>query len=178
MSQIIKHSLEALIHDLKKDPSKSAANFEATTRLAENFKVNGASRQFKFDFDEPEAIGGDDSAPNPVEYVLATLGECQAITYKIIASLKGIEIDTLTIKTKGNLDFQGFLGIDNNVRPGFLNVEYETTIGSDESFDKLVRLSQQVESLCPVLDVISNPVEVQSKVLLRNSEGTQALISN
>ncbi len=173
MSQKIKQSLEALVKNLKQGNSTGEANFEATTVLADKVKVHAFSRQFKYDFDEPKAIGGEDSAPNPVEYVLATLGECQAITYKVLASLKGIELDGVEIKTKGNIDFRGFLGIDSNVRPGFLDIAYETTVTSEEEFDKIVRLSKQVESLCPVIDTLANPVEVSSKVFIKNSEGVQ-----
>ena len=171
MSKTIKHALESLIQEIKQDSNKAEANFEATTILKDKVKVAGSSRQFTYHFDEPQAIGGDDSAPNPVEYVLATLGECQTITYKAIATLKGIELDQVKIKTKGNIDFHGFLGLDSNVRPGFQDIEFETTLTSNEDFDKLLRLSKQVESLCPVLDIISNPVEVTNAIKIRNSQG-------
>lgn len=174
MSEIVKQSFEDLIEGIKKNPRKATANFEASAVLGEKVKVKGTTRQFEFGFDEPEPIGGDDSAPNPIEYVLATLGKCQAITYKALASLKGIQLDSVTIKTKGDLDLQGFLGIDNKVRPGFQNVEFDTVIESSEDYDKLQRLSKQVESLCPVLDIISNPVEVEGKLVIKNKQGIVA----
>ncbi len=174
MSVIVKQSFEDLIKDIKKDPDKAIANFEATAVLGEKVNVKASTRQFEFEFDEPHSIGGDDSAPNPIEYVLATLGKCQAITYKALASLKGIQLDSVTIKTKGDLDLQGFLGLDNKIRPGFQNVEFDTVIESSEDYDKLLRLSKQVEALCPVLDIISNPVEVVGKLIIKNKQGIVA----
>lgn len=174
MSVIVKQSFKDLIKDIKKDPNKAIANFEATVVLGEKVNVKSTTRQFKFEFDEPPSIGGDDSAPNPIEYVLATLGKCQAITYKAVASLKGIHLNSVTIKTKGDLDLQGFLGLNENIRPGFQNVEYDTVLESNEDYEKLLRLSKQVESLCPVLDIISNPVEVVGKLTIKNKQGIVA----
>ncbi|GGW49660.1 OsmC family protein [Arenibacter certesii] len=168
MSEIVKQSFEDLIQDINKNPEKATANFEATALLKEKLTVKGNTRQFNFEFDEPEILGGEDAAPNPVEYVLATLGECQAITYKALASLKGIQLDKVTITTKGDLDLQGFLGLNSTVRPGFQNVAFETHIETNADPDTILRLSKQVESLCPVLDIISNPVEVKSTLTIKN----------
>src|SRR6516162_1826890 len=43
----------------------------------------------KFTVDEPEALGGSNVAANPVEYALAALGSCQAITYRVWAAQLG-----------------------------------------------------------------------------------------
>ena len=45
--------------------------------------------------DEPAALGGTDSAPNPVEQLLAAFGNCLAVGYAANASVAGIEIREL-----------------------------------------------------------------------------------
>lgn len=170
MSTIVKTALEQTIQGLKSNPAHSNAVFEAKAVLGENVSVTVGVRQFKVKFDEPQALGGADQDPNPVEYVLASLGACQAIVYRALASLKGIKLDDVIVNTKGHLDLNGFLGLDKNARPGFSKVEFETTIVSDESTETIEKLATQVEALCPVLDIIANPVEVSGKVVIKKND--------
>lgn len=170
MSEIVKNALGKTIQGLKENPESAKAVFEAHAVLGENVKVHAGARTFTFSVDEPPALGGDDSAPNPVEYVLASLGACQAIVYRALASLKGIDLQSVTVNTKGHLDLNGFLGLDSTARPGFSKVEFETTIISNESEETIKRLASQVESLCPVLDIIANPVEVHGKLIILKEE--------
>jgi hypothetical protein len=48
-----------------------------------------------FTVDEPARLGGGGTAPNPVQYALASLGSCQAITYRFWAEHLGIPLDKL-----------------------------------------------------------------------------------
>lgn len=164
MSQSVKQSLESLIQNVKDNPSNAHTTFEATSVLQEGVRVKNSVRGFEFDIDEPASLGGGNTAANPVEVLLASLGACQAITYRAVASLTGIQLDNVTIKVKGQLDLRGFLGLDENVRPGYENIEFNTVIESDESEEKLNTLIAQVEKLCPVLDIISKPVPVKGNV--------------
>lgn len=170
MSQVVKQSFESLIQQVKKNPNNAEGSFETTSVLGKQLGVQVSSRQFKFHFDEPEVLGGSDQAPNPVEYVLGALGACQAIVYRALSSLKGIDLESVTVKTRGDLDFKGFLGLDPQVRPGFKRVEFETIIVSDEQPEKLYGLSREVEALCPVLDIISNPLDVRGKVTIKTKK--------
>lgn len=170
MANSIKQTLESLIADIKTDTDKATANFEATSVLKNDLRVEVSSRHFEFAFDEPHDLGGSDSAPNPVEYLLAALGACQAITYKAVASLKGIQLDKVNIKTTGDLDLQGFLGVNKEVRPGLQRVSFETSLYSEEDPEKLKRLAKQVESLCPVLDILANPVPVEGKLTVQKPQ--------
>lgn len=167
MSEFVKQSLGNLIQELKNDPAKAQVSFEATSVLEEGVRVKSTVRQFEFKFDEPEILGGKDEAPNPVEYVLASLGACQAIVYRALASLKGIQLDSVTVKTKGDLDLQGFLGLDSNIRPGYEKIVFETIIASNEPVEKLERLAQQVDAICPVLDIVSKPIPVEGKLTIQ-----------
>lgn len=170
MSEFVKQSLSNLIQELKADADKAQVSFEATSVLQEGVRVRSTVRQFEFDYDEPALLGGEDTAPNPVEYVLASLGACQAIVYRALASLKGIQLDSVTVKTKGDLNLHGFLGLDSNVRPGYEKVTFETIIVSDESTEKLERLAQQVDSICPVYDILTNPLQVVGKLTIQRKE--------
>lgn len=178
MSTIVKSALEQTIQDLKKNPSHSKAVFEARAVLGENVSVTVGVREFEFKFDEPQILGGADQDANPVEYVLGSLGACQAIVYRALASLKGIQLHNVTVNAKGHLDLNGFLGLDRDARPGFSKVEFETTIVSDEPVETIEKLAAQVESLCPVLDIIANPVVVSGNLIIKNKKNASTLVGS
>ncbi len=71
-----------------------------------------------FTVDEPVSFGGGDAGPGPVEYALAALGSCQAITYQFWAAHLGVVVDTIHIVVEGDLDLRGFFGVREGVRPG------------------------------------------------------------
>jgi uncharacterized OsmC-like protein len=47
--------------------------------------------------DEPAGLGGADTAPNPVEQLLAALGNCLAVGYAANASVAGSRLDELAV---------------------------------------------------------------------------------
>ena len=106
------------------------------------------------------ALGGADAAANPVQYALASLGSCQAITYRFWAAQLGVELDTLSVRVEGDLDLRGFFGVDDEVRPGFTAVRVEVTLAGPESEQRYAELAKAVDEHCPVLDLFKNPVPV------------------
>ena len=114
----------------------------------------------RFIVDEPEVLGGGNAAPNPVEYALAALGSCQAITYQFWAAKLGIALDSVHVEVEGDLDVRGFFGIDDSVRPGFGAVRLHVQLGGPESPARYEELAEAVDAHCPVLDLFSNVTPV------------------
>ena len=146
---------------LRDQPEAAAISFEAESRLVEGFRSTVQTRQFSFNADEPEALGGEDTAPNPVEYLLAALSTCQEITYRLYADALGIPVDGISVKLKGDLDLRGFLDVDDAVRPGYLGINGTVTLDSPASDEDLARLKAAVDQHCPVLDSLRNPTPVE-----------------
>src|ERR1700683_72691 len=103
--------LDTLIADTRKaiteDPSRAQAAFTTESTLVGVTEVDIRTGAHTFKVDEPEALGGTDVAANPVQYALASLGSCQAITYRIWAEQLGIEVDTVSVRVEGDLDLRG-----------------------------------------------------------------------
>ena len=116
-------SLTTLIADTRKAVADDVANagvvFAAQGTLVGVTEVDVRTGAHTFKVDEPPALGGADVAANPVQYALASLGSCQAITYRFLAEQLGIAFDSLTVRVEGDLDIRGFFGFDDDVRPGF-----------------------------------------------------------
>src|ERR1700743_196869 len=107
-------SLVALIDDTSKaianDPANGQVEFTALGTLVGGTEVDIRTGAHTFRVDEPPALGGADAAANPVQYALASLGSCQAITYRFWAEQLGIAFDSLTGRVEGGLDIPGFFG--------------------------------------------------------------------
>src|SRR5512136_2351234 len=112
MSETIKASVEHLIETVKKNPKLANSVFRASAYSDQaDFTVRSEVRGFTVPIDEPRELGGNDTAPNPVELLLAALGGCQEIVYRAFAAVLGIEIDRIEVHAKGILDLHGFLGL-------------------------------------------------------------------
>jgi OsmC-like protein len=75
--------------------------------------------------DQPPALGGKDAGPKPVEFALAALGSCQAMTYRFWSEKLGIRFDDIRVDVEGDLDVQGILGLRDGVRPRLRRRERE-----------------------------------------------------
>ncbi|MBX3007868.1 MAG: OsmC family protein [Melioribacteraceae bacterium] len=171
MSQVeLKNKLGSAVEAIQSGSKNSVATFSADTHLVKGVLTNARIRNFSFNIDEPHELGGSDSAPNPVEYVLASLGACQEILYSAYASFLGIELENVQVKVKGTLDLKGLFGLDKTIRPGFQKVEYETIITSSTDENKLFELAAIVENHCPVLDIIANKTEVSGQLKIVNKQ--------
>ena len=157
-------SLVALIDDTSKaianDPANGQVEFTALGTLVGVTEVDVTTGAHTFKGDEPPALGGADAAANPVQYALASLGSCQAITYRFWAEHLGVELDSLSVRVEGDLDLRGFFGVDDSVRPGFTAVRVEVSVTGPESAERYAELAAAVDQHCPVLDLFQNPVPV------------------
>jgi uncharacterized OsmC-like protein len=143
------------------EPAAAQAAFEAQSRQGEGLHSTVAIRQFSVGVDEPTSLGGADAAPNPVEYVLAALGSCQEITYRLYADALGIPLNGVSVRLTGAIDLRGFFNVDQSVRPGYQSIEAEVLLESPASEQELLRLKEIVDRHCPVLDILSNPTPVR-----------------
>ena len=146
------------------DPAAAQALFSTHGTLTGITEVDVRTGSHTFTVDAPPALGGGGTAPNPVEYALASLGSCQAITYRFWAEHLGVSLDTLTVRVEGDLDIRGFFGFDDNVRPGFTAVRVAVSVTGPETAHRDQELATAVDEHCPVLDLFRNPVPVDRTI--------------
>jgi uncharacterized OsmC-like protein len=90
----------------------------------------GRTQAFELDNDEPPIIAGQDTAPNPAEYILHALAGCLTTTMVYHASVRGIDIEHCESHLEGDIDVRGLLGMDENVRKGFNQVRVTMKVKS------------------------------------------------
>src|SRR5262245_16299861 len=76
------------------------------------------TRKFVLMIEEPEVMGGVDSAPAPAETVMAALAGCLTNGIATNAALFDVPLDRIDIEMEADIDFRGVLGHDKSVRNG------------------------------------------------------------
>lgn len=135
--------------------------FKATAKkLPEGLQVETTVRNFKILLDEPEDLGGTNKGLNPVEAVLSALGACQTICAYAFAGAMHIDLKDFYVELEGDLDPDGFMGLNKEVRNGFSEVRFTMHMTTDASQKKAEKLADFIESRCPVGDCLENPVKL------------------
>lgn len=78
----------------------------------------------------------------------------------------GIELDSVTVDVKGQLDIRGLFGVDPSIPPGFQDISFETRISSRADAATIQELSRVVEARCPTLDTLTRQVPVSGRLFL------------
>ena len=115
---------------------------------------------FTLEGDEPPVLLGDNRAPNAVEAVLHALASCLAVGFAYNAAAQGIRVDSLDFDLEGDLDLHGFLGLSQEVRPGYEGIRVRYRVNADAPREKIEELFAHVQRTSPVLDIVRNPVPV------------------
>ncbi|MER2269152.1 OsmC family protein [Methylobacterium oxalidis] len=113
--------------------------------------------------DEPPALLGDDTAPNPTEALLAALGTCVAVGLQANAVARGWTVRSIEIESEGDINITSVWGTgDLSEKPvGLTAVRLKAHLdiegASPAELDELVAHAAQWS---PVLNTVRNPVPV------------------
>ena len=118
---------------------------------------------FVLDADEPPLLLGENQGPNAGEYLLQALAACLTGTIVYHAAARGIALQGLECTIEGDADLQGFLGLDETVRPGFQQIRVAFKAEGDFDDEQLAELAR-LANYSPVRDTVSNPVPVAIEV--------------
>jgi len=114
--------------------------------------------------DEPEILGGTDTAANPVEQVLGALGSCLAIGYTAGATARGITIEELRIDLTGTIDLPVFFGLKEG-HAGYEGVDARVHLVADASPEALTELHEAVVRTSPVGHTLARPAAVTVRLV-------------
>jgi uncharacterized OsmC-like protein len=168
--------LHGLVGAIREKPERGETVWEARTQWKGGFKseatIESYGRNFKIPMDEPTVLGGTDSAPNMVEVVLGAYGCCLTTGYVMNAAQRGIELQGVEIQLKGNLDLRGFLGLSDEVPPGYKHIDVEVTLTAPKaSPEELQALHNLVLKTSPVGCIIERPLNVSMHLVTETNEG-------
>jgi uncharacterized OsmC-like protein len=119
---------------------------------------------FHFDADHPAVLVGRDNGPTPVEFVLHALATCLTGGLANIAAARGIRLTEVRSTVSGDIDLNGILGLNPDVRNGYQHITVRFEIKGDAPAVKLQELVKQSQARSAVLDIITNQVPVTIEV--------------
>ncbi len=174
--------LGALRDSMQAEPRQGLVGFDVTTAwqggtrseaTVNPWTVDGKAQQapaMKIVADEPPALGGHSSAPNPQELLFAALNACMTVGYVAAAAAEGVHLDSLEIHTTGELDLRGFMGLDEAVKPGYEKIRYTIKVKGDGSAEQFERIHQAVIATSPNRWNIANAIEVEGDQIIEREE--------
>ncbi len=162
-------TLPEIIEGLRGAPDTAVLTLSALGTIGEGLQCRAAMRTHEIAVDEPDMLGGTDTGPNPVELILGGLATCQAITYRVWAAMTGAALDDVRVTAEGDIDLQGFFGLDDAVRPGFRAIRLNVELIGPETEERYRELIEVVDRHCPVLDIVGNPVPVTREMTCRTA---------
>jgi uncharacterized OsmC-like protein len=121
-------------------------------------------REYKYDTDHPEVFASADKGSTPVEFVLVGLAGCLTAGIAAVAQNRDIQLNSVTAIVEADMDIQGILGIDSDVRNGFSNVRVNYQIDADASEEDIAALVAQSQKRSAVFDIMTNPTNVHVEV--------------
>ena len=151
-------AVSGLVGAIQDHPETANTTWSAQVRWTGGFRSEAHVREFApLPSDEPAALGGTDSAPNPVEQLLGSLGNCLAVGYAANASVAGIALRDLRIELTGDVDLHAFLGLREG-HAGFDGIRASVHIDSDAPKEALEALHAKVIGSSPVGHTLSRAI--------------------
>jgi uncharacterized OsmC-like protein len=121
--------------------------------------------RFTFDADHPELFASEDNGATPVEYVLVGLASCLTAGIASVAQNRQIQLRRVSATLEGDMDVQGILGIDSDVRNGFSDIKVSYDIDADATPDEIRAIVEQSQKRSAVYDIVTNPTNVSVEVV-------------
>ncbi len=121
-------------------------------------------QMFAIDADHPEVFASQDNGATPTEIVIAALASCLTAGVASVATNRGIQLRRVTAMVEGDMDLQGILGIDGDVRNGFEGIRITFDIDADATKAELEAVVAQSQKRSAVFDIVANPTAISVKV--------------
>lgn len=103
--------------------------------------------------DEPDTMGGTNTAPSPLETVLVALVGCDGVIIHGVAKAMGFAYSGVEFACSGSIDVRGPKGVP-GIRPYFEKIDLTIILHTDEPERRVEQLKRNVEFRCPVMNLL------------------------
>lgn len=114
--------------------------------------------------DEPQAFGGEDTAPSPVAMLLASLAGCVNAIGQWVAGEMKFKINKLSVVIDGEVDATAFFTGNMEKRAGFSNISVNIKLDADITKEQKDTWLDNIIARCPVSDNLINGTTVKFDV--------------
>jgi len=139
---------------------------QSTVKASYGVEQEFSEREGKFTMqaDEPPVLLSGDQAANPVEHLLHALAACVTTTAVYHAAARHISVDGIESTLEGDLDLQGFLGLDPKVPKGYKHIKLTMLIKGALNEEKKREVLQLGCEFSPVYNMVSKAVPITTEL--------------
>jgi len=170
-------ALMEAIDQITADPAKGKVEFRVKSawkgqtrseHVVDSYKLGGETvlRRFAIQADEPLELCGENTAANPQELLMSALNACMMVGYVAGCAVRGIKLEKLEVETEGALDLRGFLGLDENVPPGYTAIQVKVKIKGDGTAAQFREIHETVLKTSPNYFNFTKPIAVDAKLAI------------
>ncbi|NSW52718.1 MAG: OsmC family protein [Anaerolineae bacterium] len=128
------------------------STYVVNAKSAEGFHVDVTARNHHFVVDQPEAAGGNNEGPNPLEYNVASLAACMITIGNIIKKQEHLKVEGMDVKVEADVDPAILMGKAEG-HPGFSEVRIFMKVTAPEMTEAEIEdFVNRIEQRCPVSD--------------------------
>lgn len=172
-------ALSGVMDEIRRDASKGLVEFRVKTdwrgqtrseSTVESYRIGGqnVARRFRVAVDEPLELLGENTAPNPQEMLMTALNSCIMVGYVVGSAVNGIELESVSIETHGELDLRGFLGLDDSVAPGYETMKYTVRIKGNGTAEQFQKVHENVCRTSPNYFNITRPIRLDATMVVES----------
>jgi putative redox protein len=109
--------------------------------------------------DEPLAVGGGDSGPNPYELLLAALGACTAMTLRLYAERKALRLDRVTVRLRHAKIYAADCATCETKEGKIDRIEREIELSGALAAGERARL-MEIADICPIHRTLTSEIDI------------------
>jgi uncharacterized OsmC-like protein len=106
------------------------------------------------------ATGGTGLLACSGDMLLEALAACAGVTMSAVATAIGVELRDGVVRTEGDLDFRGTLGVVKEVPVGFARIRLQFDLDTDATEEQLATLVRLTERYCVVFQTLRQSPEI------------------
>ncbi|PSL44406.1 putative OsmC-like protein [Salsuginibacillus halophilus] len=116
---------------------------------SQNMQTTVTTGNHQVTIDEPPNMGGEDTGPDPLGNLLASLAGCENVIANMVAKEIDFELNGITFDVTAELDPRGLMG-QADVRPYFQKAHVHAKVHTSEPQERIDELQQKTDARCPV----------------------------
>lgn len=118
-------------------------------------RLDAVAGKHEIAVDEPVAMGGKDSAADPLSTFLAALLACENVMAQIIAKEMNFDLQGITFETEGKIDVGGLMG-NLEVDPKFQEIIVKAIVQTTETQERIEEMREKVDLRCPLFRTVKD----------------------
>lgn len=148
----------------KDDPQAGTITLRAEGRIGEGVTCSVQTSRALVEAGLHPMSGGDGASACSGDMLLQALAACAGVTLGAVATALGIEIRGGIVKTEGDLDFRGTLGVAKEVPVGFARIRVRFELDADATAEQMQTLLRLTERYCVVYQTLAQSPQISAEI--------------